>query len=198
MAVYRGCRKIKILGNREFVFTDLHGRYICVWLYKGKGGTPAIILHLDARLRWVVGLKSQQLYTRFPLEGLDGFQSQPEHFGSREKSRAPTRNKSKFFFIARPTASILYRLRNNGCLQGGGKNSVTFHYRIIAVCFILQSTKRREWKQVSKSNKTQTWCNTVQVLFLQTHSTCFGRQAPIIRSIKNWHGGHWCVCYGCR
>ena len=35
-----------------------------------------------------------------------------------------------------------------------------------------------------KSNKTPTWCNTVQVLFLQSHSTCFGRQAPIIRSIK--------------
>ena len=34
-----------------------------------------------------------------------------------------------------------------------------------------------------KSNKTPTWCNTVQVLFLQSHSTCFGRQAPIIRSI---------------
>jgi len=31
-------------------------------------------------------------------------------------------------------------------------------------------------------NKTP-WCYTVQVLFLQTHSTCFGRQAPIIRSI---------------
>jgi len=25
---------------------------------------------------------------------------------------------------------------------------------------------------------------TLQVLFLQTHSMCFGRQAPIIRSIK--------------
>ena len=24
-----------------------------------------------------------------------------------------------------------------------------------------------------KSNKTPTWCNTVQVLFLQSHSTCF-------------------------
>ena len=27
-----------------------------------------------------------------------------------------------------------------------------------------------------KSNETQTWCNTVQVLFLQSHSTCFGRK----------------------
>ena len=34
------------------------------------------------------------------------------------------------------------------------------------------------------SNETPTWCNTVQVLFLQSHSTCFRRQAPIIRSIK--------------
>ena len=34
-----------------------------------------------------------------------------------------------------------------------------------------------------KSNETPTWCYTVQVLFLQSHSTCFGRQAHIIRSI---------------
>ena len=26
--------------------------------------------------------------------------------------------------------------------------------------------------------KTPTWCNTVQVLFLQSHSTCFGRKRP--------------------
>jgi len=35
-----------------------------------------------------------------------------------------------------------------------------------------------------KSNETPAWCNTVQVLFLQSYSTCFGRQAPIIRSFK--------------
>jgi hypothetical protein len=35
-----------------------------------------------------------------------------------------------------------------------------------------------------RSNKTPTWCSTVQVLFLQSHSTCFGHQAPIIRSVK--------------
>ena len=29
-----------------------------------------------------------------------------------------------------------------------------------------------------KSNETPTWCNTVQVLFLQGHSTCFGRKRP--------------------
>ena len=29
-----------------------------------------------------------------------------------------------------------------------------------------------------KSNKTPTRCNTVQVLFLQGHSTCFGRKRP--------------------
>ena len=27
-------------------------------------------------------------------------------------------------------------------------------------------------------NETPTWCNTVQVLFLQIHSTCFGRKRP--------------------
>jgi hypothetical protein len=28
------------------------------------------------------------------------------------------------------------------------------------------------------SNEIPTWCNTVQVLFLQGHSTCFGRKRP--------------------
>ena len=39
-------------------------------------------------------------------------------------------------------------------------------------------------------NKTPTWCNKMQILLLQTFSTCFGLQAPIIRSIKYWHGSH--------
>jgi hypothetical protein len=30
----------------------------------------------------------------------------------------------------------------------------------------------------NKSNETLTWCDTVQVLFLQSHSTCFGRKRP--------------------
>ena len=39
------------------------------------------------------------------------------------------------------------------------------------------------WQNISiilsvKSNETPTWCNTVQVLFLQGHSTCFGRKRP--------------------
>ena len=34
-----------------------------------------------------------------------------------------------------------------------------------------------------KSNETPTWCNTVQVLFLQSHSTCFGRK----RNLPNTH-----------
>ena len=29
-----------------------------------------------------------------------------------------------------------------------------------------------------KSKETPTWCNTVQVLFLQGHSICFGRKRP--------------------
>ena len=32
-----------------------------------------------------------------------------------------------------------------------------------------------------KLNKTPTWCKKIQILLLQTFSTCFGRQAPIIR-----------------
>ena len=29
-----------------------------------------------------------------------------------------------------------------------------------------------------KTNETPTWCNTMQVLFLQCHSKCFGRKCP--------------------
>ena len=29
-----------------------------------------------------------------------------------------------------------------------------------------------------KTNETPTWCNTVQISFLQGHSTCFGRKRP--------------------
>lgn len=152
MAVSRGRRKIKILGNREFLFRlpralsegSTISAFDCI---RGKGGTTAIILHLGARLRWVVGLKSWPLYPWFPLEGSDGSQSQPGHFGSRETSRAPTRNKTTML-IARPAASILYRLRHNDCLQTNKimHFSVAFIYRIITVCFSLQSTKRRDWK----------------------------------------------------
>jgi len=39
-------------------------------------------------------------------------------------------------------------------------------------------------------NKTPTWCNKMQILLLQTFSACFGRHAPIIRSINYWHGSH--------
>ena len=33
-------------------------------------------------------------------------------------------------------------------------------------------------KHLHLSNETPAWCNTVQVLFLQSHSTCFGRKLP--------------------
>ena len=44
--------------------------------------------------------------------------------------------------------------------------------------------------QQVRLNKTPMWCNKMQILLLQTFSTCFGCQAPIIRSIKYWHGSH--------
>ena len=40
-------------------------------------------------------------------------------------------------------------------------------------------------------NETPTWCNKMQILLLQTFSTCFGCHAPIIRSVEYWHGSHW-------
>jgi len=66
--------------------------------------------------------------------------------------------------------------------------------RDIALLFLDHGT-RREWgvrftprplftpEKTRYLNETPTWCNTVQVSFLQSHSTCFGRQASIIRSI---------------
>ena len=41
-------------------------------------------------------------------------------------------------------------------------------------------------------NKTPTWCNKMQIF-----STCFGRHAPIIRSVKYWYCSHryrWLPC----
>ena len=52
--------------------------------------------------------------------------------------------------------------------------SKLFHRQILLLCFRASQYRL---------NKTPSWCYTVQVLFLQTHSTWFGRQAPIIRSI---------------
>ena len=37
----------------------------------------------------------------------------------------------------------------------------------------------------AESNETPNWCNTVQVLFLQSHSTCFGRKHPSSGVFKN-------------
>jgi hypothetical protein len=39
--------------------------------------------------------------------------------------------------------------------------------------------------KIDKSNETPTWCNTVQVIFLQSHSTCFGRKRPSSGVFKN-------------
>lgn len=146
-----GKSKYWITGNLySQTYTGAISVFDCI---RGKGGTTAIILHLGARLRWVVGLKSQPLYTRFPLEGPDGFQSQPGHFGSREKSRVPTRNKTKFFlspgrqprYCTDCATMAAYR-------QKKMHFSVAFLYRITTACF---STKRRDWKQVP--NQRNIW-----------------------------------------
>ena len=44
-------------------------------------------------------------------------------------------------------------------------------------CFHLQGCSL--WNEkCCLSNETSTWCNTAQVLFLQSHSACFGRKRP--------------------
>ena len=54
-------------------------------------------------------------------------------------------------------------------------HTVTIPYRILILCFRASQYK---------SNETPTWCNTVQVLFLQGHSTCFGGKRPSSRVFK--------------
>ena len=55
-----------------------------------------------------------------------------------------------------------------------------FKNKILSVSFlvILRSIFCSGNMCTCKSNETPTWCNTVQVLFLQSHSTCFGRKRP--------------------
>ena len=47
------------------------------------------------------------------------------------------------------------------------------------------------------SNETPTWCNTVQVLFLQSHSTCFVRKHPSSVVFKTSTAATG-TCYRCR
>jgi hypothetical protein len=63
-------------------------------------------------------------------------------------------------------------------------NSRTFiKCREFFFCYLLDYClhKRENWFCLTTlyiSNETPTWCNTVQVSFLQDHSTCFGRKRP--------------------
>ena len=53
-----------------------------------------------------------------------------------------------------------------------------------AVCSVGHMERPSCEQCVDISNETPTWCNTVQVLFLQGHSTCFGRKRPSSRVFK--------------
>ena len=53
--------------------------------------------------------------------------------------------------------------------------------------------------EILRLNKTATWCKKMQILLMQNFSTCFGRHAPIIRSIKNTDTAATSTgSYGCR
>ena len=54
---------------------------------------------------------------------------------------------------------------------GGLMQTLNINYSPLDWQLFIDSSK-------SKSNETLTLCNTVQVLFLQGHSTCFGRKRP--------------------
>ena len=75
-----------------------------------------------------------------------------------------------------------------GTKQGKWKNVDTENdVRVSSVRFLrlIKHHARNELKDsMCKSNETPTWCNTVQGLFLQSHSTCFGRKRPWSRVFK--------------
>ena len=48
----------------------------------------------------------------------------------------------------------------------------------ILITYVHHTARFNKRKVTKQSNQTPTWCNTVQVLFLQGHSTCFGRKRP--------------------
>jgi len=61
---------------------------------------------------------------------------------------------------------------NNDRRQQTTATIVLFSFHMKVVSYTTGS--RRSNCTIHKSKETPTWCNTVQVLFLQGHSTCFG------------------------
>jgi hypothetical protein len=77
----------------------------------------------------------------------------------------------------------LNMFRVSSCPSSGEQDRVLLHMVFCtgcAGCGCVQLGRKLCAHSAHRSNKTPTWSNTVQVLFLQKHSTCFGRQAPII------------------
>jgi len=68
----------------------------------------------------------------------------------------------------------ILRLQENNTVQNKRKMQTTKANQILA----LKMWKTFQTQLPVLSNETPTWCNTVQVLFLQGHSTCFGRKRP--------------------
>ena len=60
-------------------------------------------------------------------------------------------------------------------VNGGYWEFFLFGFSLLYLCRLVP-----DWNSTIKfkSNETPTWCNTAQVLFLQSHSTCFGRKRP--------------------
>ena len=55
-----------------------------------------------------------------------------------------------------------------------GLNNCLQYFRLASLYVLILCFRASQYK----SNETPTWCDTVQVLFLQSHSTCFGRKRP--------------------
>ena len=78
---------------------------------------------------------------------------------------------------------IRYRLGPNSASSVATYGSATIwfwdtesgkKYNVKATCVLILCFRASQYK----SNETPTWCNTVQLLFLRGHSTCFGRKRP--------------------
>ena len=77
-----------------------------------------------------------------------------------------------------PSSYVLY-ISSGLSIKCGYESRLSF----VRICWNVLSLFRLKL-QYGKSNETPTWCNNVQVLFLQSHSTCFGRKLPSSRVFK--------------
>ena len=164
---------------------------------RGNASTDVVITGFDCKCKkYRVTNRSGGIYcwkcgkTSPYADGIPLFTERITKIGP-PRRRRKTRNHRGIHMNSLNQQTLKVRCMYSGDDDDDGKNvNHVMMARTLAMCDkFLQVLLLPCWKFASldvpiTSNKTPTWCNTVQVLFLQCHSTCFGRQAPIIRSIK--------------